>query len=494
MSSSNLVRLAFIKEASYGVTPPAVKAVKAIQDLTYTADAYGEDGNSITVAYTGGGTAGSEVVTVVGSAISVQIQSGVSTATQVKAAVDASVAASALISVAITGVGATAQVTVAATNLLLGFGDMSTARFTSESLSGTPETVESEQIRTDRQSSGQVVVGINVGGDLNFELAKEAAIDEFLESALYSTWQTPGAVTVDLTINASTKKISRGSGSFITEGVKVGRLLKFTGFTNAANNAAQVMVTAVGALEIDYVGPDTLISEAGGGTTYKICDYLEIGTTKKSFSMEKAFLDLTTKAINYRGMIVNNLSLNFAYGELATGSFGLLGNDHVSADAASEFMSYQRNIDAPATSQTMNGSVDMPFLATDIAGGLMSTSGLDIQSVGITLENNLNAQNVIGDVAPRDYSAGTAKVGVEIGVYNNNGSWASLDKRLTQSSIKVGFQVKNTDGYYSVFMPAVQLTFEDPASGGQNQDILLNMSGVAKVGSSGESAITISRS
>lgn len=87
------------------------------QDLTFTAIDLYTDGNLITVEYTGGGTAGSEVVTVVGNAISVQIQSGVSTATQIKTALDASAPAIALITTTITGTAATAQVTFGPTNL-----------------------------------------------------------------------------------------------------------------------------------------------------------------------------------------------------------------------------------------------------------------------------------------------------------------------------------------------------------------------------------------
>lgn len=52
----------------------SVKASVVIQDLTYTADAKGSGGNAITVAYTTGGSAGAEVVSVVGNAISVAIQ------------------------------------------------------------------------------------------------------------------------------------------------------------------------------------------------------------------------------------------------------------------------------------------------------------------------------------------------------------------------------------------------------------------------------------
>src|SRR5690606_25752701 len=71
-----------------------------------------------------------------------------------------------------------------------GSGNFKTARFTSEQYSGTPETTESAQIRTDRMSSGQIVTGLAVEGGHSFELAKEEAIEDFLESAMFNSWQT----------------------------------------------------------------------------------------------------------------------------------------------------------------------------------------------------------------------------------------------------------------------------------------------------------------
>lgn len=98
------------------------KASVVIQDLTYTADTAGFAGNSITIEYTAGGTAGAEVVSVVGNAISVQIEDGVSTATQIKAAVDGDVSAAALVDVAISGTGSNPQDIVDPTALAGGFG------------------------------------------------------------------------------------------------------------------------------------------------------------------------------------------------------------------------------------------------------------------------------------------------------------------------------------------------------------------------------------
>lgn len=450
-------------------------------------------------------------------------------------------------------------------------GNFKTARFISEGLSGSPDTVESQQIRVDRMSGGQIVTGLQVGGDLSFELAKEAALDDFMSSAMYSPWNVLAAISNNLTVPASAgvdltitllDTLTRSAGSWATDGVLVGDLLTLAGFTSPSNNAqvkvtavisatvikiarvdkvplvnevatgttfkrdfilarasgswitdgivvgdfatltgfvatennTQLMVTQVrSATEIKYSSANSLTPEVGAGTTFARADKLVIGTTKSSFSMEKKFLDLTDKGINYRGMIVSQMSLNVAFGELINGSFSFSGNDYVVANQASELMTNSRTITAPATSGTLNGSIDMPFLASG-AIGTFEKSQLGIQSVSFDLNNNLSAQNVIGDIAPIDYSAGTANIPVNLTAYLSDDAWAVMPKKLTQESFQLGFMVKNAGGWYGFYAPAIQVSFDDPASGGQNQDILLEMQGVAKVGDNGESAFTIYRS
>ncbi len=80
-----------------------VTASLVVQDLTYTSVLFGTAGNAITIAYTTGGVFGAEVVTVVGTAISVSIDSGVSTCDGIQTAIQASVAASLLVTVVISG-------------------------------------------------------------------------------------------------------------------------------------------------------------------------------------------------------------------------------------------------------------------------------------------------------------------------------------------------------------------------------------------------------
>ena len=91
-------------------------------DLTFTAVDTGVDGDQISIEFLDTADAGEEVVTVTGTApdrkISVAMEGGVSTTTQLKAALDASEDAAALISTAIaTGQSAAAQAAFAEDNL-----------------------------------------------------------------------------------------------------------------------------------------------------------------------------------------------------------------------------------------------------------------------------------------------------------------------------------------------------------------------------------------
>lgn len=88
---------------------PGTAASVVMQDLTYTAGEAMECGNNFTIGYTSGGTAGSEVVSISGYDVTVQIQNGVSTANQVKAAIEANPTTNSLFVVTVTGTGTNVQ-------------------------------------------------------------------------------------------------------------------------------------------------------------------------------------------------------------------------------------------------------------------------------------------------------------------------------------------------------------------------------------------------
>jgi hypothetical protein len=186
------------------------------------------------------------------------------------------------------------------------------------------------------------------------------------------------------------------------------------------------------------------------------------------------------------------MELNIEYGALINGSFATQGNGYAEADSAAEFASYQEYIADPATTDTMNGSVDMPFTATNVTGS-WAQDQFCLQNLNLSLNNNLSVQNCIGRAAPEDYTPGTAQISVELSSYLKDSNWGLLAKKISQEAFSLGFQIKNTGGWYGFYMPAIQVTFDDPSSGGANEEVSVEMTGMAKVGSGGESALTIYR-
>lgn len=102
------------------VTPYAgVQSTLTIQDLTFVFNAPG-DNNGFTVEYVDDGTAGAETLSVLGQAVTVHMQSGVSTATNIKDAFDATPNVFTAITTTVTGVGSNPQTTTGPHNFIDG--------------------------------------------------------------------------------------------------------------------------------------------------------------------------------------------------------------------------------------------------------------------------------------------------------------------------------------------------------------------------------------
>lgn len=95
---------------------PGAASSLAVQDLTLTMNTNG-DNNAFTITYVNDATAGSEIADFDGvNVITVHIESGVSTASQVKAAIEANVTLNSNLTVTVSGTASNPQVTQVATN------------------------------------------------------------------------------------------------------------------------------------------------------------------------------------------------------------------------------------------------------------------------------------------------------------------------------------------------------------------------------------------
>jgi hypothetical protein len=364
-------------------------------------------------------------------------------------------------------------------------------RFTSESLSGTPITVESANIRTDRMSSGQVAVGLEVGGDISFELSRDAFIDKFLSMGMMGAWQaaTSDVSSVSFTLDGSDNQRGVLAGTGVGTGISVADVLKVT--VGGVDYVFQV-VAVTSSDELD-VGCKKNQADFTGGTSRRPA-YLDIDSVQQSVTLSKAYEDVLDSSDDeysqaYSGTIVSGFSVNVEYGSIVSGTFSLSANGYEQEKPSLQqrVVTAGGTVNPAPTSQPVNASVDVPIVSTENL-----PTNFCITSFSITLSNGLTPQNCIGKAAPTRYELGTSAISIEAGAYLSATAYEALmGKKVTQEGVPMTFIIQNSDGGYAFAFPAIQLSFPDPGASGANQQVMIDGSGTAKVGDNGESQLRI---
>lgn len=375
-------------------------------------------------------------------------------------------------------------------------------RFTSESLSGTPQTTESQEARTDRMSGGQVVTGLNSGGDISGELSQYPAMDQIISMAMMMPWSVPvsyGATSLTQTKVAGNDQLADWvlSVDLTSAPPQVGDLLTVDGFTNAVNNGPRQVVSVTLPSTVRVTVPRASTDEAIAAAVIAMPAYVDIGDDVISMTLSKSYEDVTHAATTdvhsqrYTGALVNQLAVNMTWGEIVTSTATFVANGYLqeAPSLAQQVIAAGGTVPPAPTDQPLNGSVDMPMVTV---GG--QPTDYCIQSLNFTLNNNLTPQTCLGKIAPTKYSQGTAAINVTANIYLGDPSYdAFMPAKLTQQPVSMLFAAENADGGYVFDFRAVQLSFPDPSSGGRDQQVLINATGVAKVGPNGTSALRIYR-
>ena len=120
---------------------------------------------------------------------------------------------------------------------------MRTARLTGESLAYQPIYVDPDEIRADRMLDDPILTMIESGGGINYELSypdDNSPLSDIIRSAMHNTWVntptfdndgTADSAITDAGTTTDTYAVASGGAA-----VKLGHLVRATGFTNSANN------------------------------------------------------------------------------------------------------------------------------------------------------------------------------------------------------------------------------------------------------------------
>lgn len=310
-------------------TFPGAAASLVFQDLTFTRNGVGEDGNSITIEYVGGGTAGSEVVSNIGLAFTVQIEDGVSTATQVKAALDANGTWGPAVTTTISGTASNPQTIAGPTN------------FTGGLWAG-------------QKLAGYFDGDVEITGNLSFSGGLSiGALNSFGPYSLVSGTGNPQSVSTLITAPSVGDNQTLTSADLL--GVNTAMLLNVG--VNSSISTGFLGVTALGLPAVVGLGSGSTIDRVGGAVFAVSLDVTSTGGTINTMSLCRSLAlpnGVTTVDRVY------GYEFDLPFGDPATDSWGLYIN-------AGTDNYLKTRLVVGTTDQVTNANCGIELVATDRA-------------------------------------------------------------------------------------------------------------------------------
>lgn len=174
--------------------------------------------------------------------------------------------------------------------------------------------------------------------------------------------------------------------------------------------------------ELIYGEYDSLLEAAMCGTW--ATDVLKAGTTRRSFSVERKFNDIT-QFVRYTGCEVNGFTLKLSPNKMASISFSLIGKDQAIAQTAISGATYSSLTDE-AQFDTFNATINEGGSAIAI-----------VTEAEIKLENGIEPQFVIGSATTLRPAIGRSNVTGSITVYFEDEAMLEKFQDETTSSLDI---------------------------------------------------------
>lgn len=338
-------------------------------------------------------------------------------------------------------------------------------RHTSTTLGLSKESLQSEEIRDDRQIADFRHGAYQVGGDMNIELSF-ASFDDLLEAVLLGTWtstKTTGAQSFSATVGT----VVRSAGSFLTDGFAVNDVVINSGFTNAGNNGRfRISALTATVMTLTALEGQTMVVEAAaaGRQVNSLRAILKAGTVRRSFTVERFFGDILTIDKPYHrftGVEFNTLALAISANAMITGTLGVLGQNMTTDTAIVAGATYA----APTTTSPL-----------DSFTGTLNEAGTPIAvitEIQLNVENGLEARFVVGSKASIRPSIGRSNCSGQITAYFENS--LLLDKFINETESNIVFELPDGAGNKYIFtLPRIKYNGGQPDVEGEGP-ITLNM-------------------
>ena len=243
----------------------------------------------------------------------------------------------------------------------------------------------------------------------------------------------------------------------------------------------QVGESASGDLNFELsFGPefDTLFEHALRGAF--ATNVLKGATAEKSLTLEKEFTPGgVSQYFRFSGCRVGGLSINLRSQQIATGSISLTGKGGATDTAIITGATYPE----PNTNEVMAASDVANITVGGTSGNIFYTD------LSFSLNNNLRAQNAIGQIPSAGIGYGRREITGNMTAYFEN---LDLYEEFVNGSISsLTFDVSDGTNTYTFTFPRIKYTTGRVVAGGNNQDVFAEMGWQATYDATEQTSIKI---
>lgn len=317
------------------------------------------------------------------------------------------------------------------------------------------EAYESNEIRVDRQVADFRHGVRSAEGTLNGELSS-AAYADFMGSVVgkdFVAVTLGSAVQTTVTVSGTTYTLVRASGSWLTDGLRVGMVIRASGLTTTADNAKNLLVaslTATNAVVVPLNGSTMTVQSTASSVTLtapgKQTFVPTTGHTDDSYTVEEFYADIAQSEV-YTGMKVNSMAVQLPATGLTTVDFGFAGKDLTQVGTTQYF-----------TSPTAQGSNGI-FAAVN---GVMLVNGAAvalITSADFSVERATENATVVGSNSVADIFTGRIRATGNLSVYFQDAAFRDYFDDETPVSIVLTVTADSTasSNFVAFTLPKVKL-------------------------------------
>ena len=341
---------------------------------------------------------------------------------------------------------------------------------TGGSMSESPDTVRSSQLRSDAQLADMKRTGVEPTAAFDFEMQADN-MDNILRAALRNspanTWSNFAITATTISATASDKSLN-DSGSGFSTSIPKGSWIYVSGFTgDTSNNGWKQVSKTTAPTAAKIIVEQTLVDDGATESVTITSSEIRNGSDLTSFSLQMANLDIASTFRLITGARITDFGLNISSQSIITGNVGFSGKRMTRPTSASG-----------AGSVTTAADVDVMSEVTAFDGFWIGGSEIttyEMVSASLNISTTARPQVGLGNLQKVGMNLGPIDVTGSVEFYLESANYATLqDYLLGFTSFEFGFALSDGTNRYFFHMPQVKLTSEPGTVGGIDTDMMLS--------------------